>query len=1732
MKYVVNLIVNEILKNIENSDEESLFLINGFEDLDIYLNICQNLTNDVKKLGKNITIKLAKNKWNYFKRKYDGEPSIHVMEQNDWVLTSESTTDYRNKHTSDILVLLGTESEDDISGSLKDIYQINCNELYNRLPIFNSIIDYSIIFENAGLDLTEDDKKVINKVYKDLFEFNNKDICKLSDFVDKIYCQITTINDFIEIFYKNLPSWGLPMKELKLPTASQLKGKSSKNILRSEYNFITGVIFKNISSSYKKYKSKLEMYERKQKTYSSIWEGWKTQTCIKSYEDFQKTVLDYIQGNRNDTIKTKLLSLDFSIIEDVLELKIQSESRIKKQVIKVSGSPIKAFCTCYLYALNEIKKNKMECNMVNFIFTDASIVSETSSDESDALREIWKNVCIHTNGIFEELSEYDYSIDGNDISLSYYPNDFFDITFDNQYVHAASSTKQMHKIQYRIECSKDENEIISYYEFEWNFKPNEEWLNEFSDISNEEFVRTLNNPYIPLTTLNKIEALIMKKSEEEFFDYLIEKGNLDYSINILEKSCHNDLFQKNDKYRLFYDLGLKFVAFCNEVSVNGLYNALSNKSGKATDLINSYNKLGDEIVKSKFDENEYFILDLFIHAFNIEKNGKSIISDKDIECCIVPPWHPASIEKIKHRNLFFFDGCNEFWKELEKHEEEIEISDSEINYKIQELNELSKFQSSVDVFPMSNTSYFGCQNSYGKYSLYAKKDLHSEENLRDLVKKEFVFDDEFKNNSYTIMNEDSFMLYGILQNYITAFPDSIDNLSLVFIDPSDLQPIISAIHKYIIEFQKKYGDEKELSLNISILVKPENKGGKNYISYWMNESFDLDSNVKIKTFMNEWKNKKELENLLNGNNDIVFVMDLLKTVDYEFINKIDVYKPTINECYFPIVFRPSPSSNTTTKRRIELTQPQFIASKIHTQVVHYRKNLEYQSNDIYYAVKMVDLDEDMQDLVKELHKKAYWVACIDACMDGKLLKLDLQNDEYSVIGFSTGKGKYGQYNITITARNSILTSIENNFSRRLSEMFKWDKKTVDEASHICMKEASQLDGISVLTASNQRDYKINEFMAYVLTSLRDKEKNDNSPLKIIVHLDSYKHWFKEKNDINNIFNDEFNESRPDFLILKVGKDFRERIKINATVVECKMAKCDNIKTHVDKAMKQVSHGIDLLSSLFDPNSKMLKRGYWFAQLYRALAFAQISFNNSSPEFNDLANKLRGILNGDFDIEWKGEILGYWLDMDGEEEIIEECDNGIMLYNIPQLRVQKLILGDENVAKFVEFNSDLLNNRNDYKEKAKIQEKAIIEKIEESKAHINDILINLKEEKEKDLNANNTPIISKKQDLIIEHSMINDKDESIVNENSANIRVLIGEDKKGQNVYWEFGNKQLANRHMLITGTSGQGKTYSIQTMLYELSKSNISSIVFDYTEGFREEQLEPKFLEKMGDKVLQHVVKAYGVPINPFKQHEIEVAGMKMLESPADVAGRFANILVHVYGFGDQQFAAIFEAARVGLEKYGKNMTIQYFQEELQNVKNKSAQSVISKMTPFFYSIKFSNDEFDWGNILYSNESMTEIFQLTMIDREMQVIVTELMLWDAWYYTKKHGNKDKPFVVILDEAQNLSHKINSPSAAILTEGRKFGWSAWFATQSLKVLSDDEVVRLLQSACKLYFKPTDEEIVKMAKQLDPTDGSLWLASLKGLKKGQCIFVSDRMRNDGIFGSVKPTVTSITSFEKRD
>ena len=73
-------------------------------------------------------------------------------------------------------------------------------------------------------------------------------------------------------------------------------------------------------------------------------------------------------------------------------------------------------------------------------------------------------------------------------------------------------------------------------------------------------------------------------------------------------------------------------------------------------------------------------------------------------------------------------------------------------------------------------------------------------------------------------------------------------------------------------------------------------------------------------------------------------------------------------------------------------------------------------------------------------------------------------------------------------------------------------------------------------------------------------------------------------------------------------------------------------------------------------------------------------------------------------------------------------------------------------------------------------------------------------------------------------------------------------------------------------------------MLYEVSKSNVSMVVFDYTEGFRTDQLEKKFLDKMEGRIDNRIVYFTGVPINPFKRHEIEVAGIVKYYTSGDVS--------------------------------------------------------------------------------------------------------------------------------------------------------------------------------------------------------------------------------------------------------
>lgn len=374
-------------------------------------------------------------------------------------------------------------------------------------------------------------------------------------------------------------------------------------------------------------------------------------------------------------------------------------------------------------------------------------------------------------------------------------------------------------------------------------------------------------------------------------------------------------------------------------------------------------------------------------------------------------------------------------------------------------------------------------------------------------------------------------------------------------------------------------------------------------------------------------------------------------------------------------------------------------------------------------------------------------------------------------------------------------------------------------------------------------------------------------------------------------------------------------------------------------------------------------------------------------------------------------------------------------------------------------------------------------------------------------------------------------------NLSNIRVLLGTvEGSTKKIYWEFGHPELANRHILISGKSGQGKSYFIQCLLLELAQNGISSIIFDYTDGFKNSKLEPEFKEKLHGKIEQFLVAKDKFPINPFKRNQKELdENIYIDEDNTDIAERIKSVFSSIYkDLGIQQQNAIYEAVIRGLDKHGEAMNLKLLLEELTEDNSGPAKTAKSQIKPLIDKNPFNDDnQYNWGDIL-SNKGKVFIVQLTGFAREVQLMITEFILWDIWNYKLNHGDKSIPFPVILDEAQNLDHREKSPSAKILTEGRKFGWSGWYATQSLKGLfATDEISRLQNSSQKIYFMPPENEVSSIAANLaqETSVRKEWEKRLVTLKKGQCIALGPLLEESGTLKQGNPLIINISSLKER-
>lgn len=572
---------------------------------------------------------------------------------------------------------------------------------------------------------------------------------------------------------------------------------------------------------------------------------------------------------------------------------------------------------------------------------------------------------------------------------------------------------------------------------------------------------------------------------------------------------------------------------------------------------------------------------------------------------------------------------------------------------------------------------------------------------------------------------------------------------------------------------------------------------------------------------------------------------------------------------------------------------------------------------------------------------------------------------------------------------------------------------------------------------------------------------------------------------------------------------------------------------LEKARAQVKHTKNLINGTLTGNT-FASRFYrnFFAQLYIANANKLFKSRFWEEKNYELTNEIiEKLLKDQFMISatlehsiGEGAILSFQRDAYHRSA---ELDDGITLLNLTEFDgYSALVKPVEGMRHWIQekegdfIKEDLLS----YKYKSDTDETENATSNDPDEKLIGNITETIGVEDDSDCRESNVVNDEKLETDIGESVHLEDKPKRNLEES----RILIGKaENSNKRIFWEYGNKGLANRHLLISGKSGQGKTYFMQCLLLEKSKQGIPSIVIDYTEGFLPNQLESEFVQSMGEKLKQKIVYSEQLPINPFQKSERDIGGLTLPESNTDVAERIKSVFAAVYKtLGVQQLNAIYEGTLIGLEKYGESMSLVKLRECLEEDGSSYAKTALSQIRPLIDRNPFSIENIiDWKEVV---ESDGEVFviQLTGYPRDVQLMITEFILWDLWNYSVKFGNKNQPMPVIMDEAQNLDHTEKSPSARILTEGRKFGWSAWYATQFLKSqLSADELARLQNASQKIYFSPPEQEISTIASSLanDATEKKKWEQRLSSLKKGQCIVHGPVLQENGELS--KPTVTVV-------
>ena len=1732
MKYLANAIADYILRNVDRNSGTLRFVLPSYP-AEVLLEIGRKVDEGIqRRLDRNIgyeygiAYRLGK-EWAAGTRA--DKACFEQIQEKGWYNKQNNLTSLRNIVKPDdvdcLVILLAGYTDVDDQASLKDFFHLDQDDVWDmclRQSFAGWVRD--CVRGHINMDDAEHDIEAICNVLEGLCNNGLAHVLDISNFLESLdFSSARDGHDAYRIVLQGLPFFGLP----------QMDGLAHKPLSRRNFGRYVAPAQEFLNYS-------MFIDEKKRETARISIDGFRQQvangmsdvdisvlgpfaTEEKPLDEFLNALEDYVD-NRSETARAKLAGVDFLYVyEKVLGYKPPSPGGKEPAIPrtrKLAGLPPEVFLHGLWLTFADFEKanNGVGIDSVSAVVLESIEFRydyDASDDENhcELAKLFMRRVLGGIDDFLEDQLRLGVGADDASIAVT---SRLEPDTEDASRLSYRKHNNAEPYLKFQVSIFTHGNDKPFIRDFRWAL-PEYHQSRLLIDLYDWAYAKCrVAGDALPIFAVPYMSEIFMA-SDEETINHIMGRALQENRRLAAELHAATNFrqYEYTDKVLpLLGGLSACYQEFIEQVLTCGFFNALHSKYYVLRD--NYCRVLETYIETSDCSISGPLLMKAFMLVSDNNLDMSALLRNDILEAGIVTPLHPALLEMILYQHVFLCESfCYYFNEKLKEPSAKLFTG-----RRWERAVELSTMRWPVFGTIGANRSLDTHVNSYGYVHLvgHPRGDSLSIGSTLLLQDKDVDEDEEITDTDLFGETMSSRLIKRTLLDYRQVHEHADDGISIGVYCGGDMQPIIAGIDSYLSEVITKERGNRLYSLKLTVFSDSVHDATfLRWVDAWkerwqqaeLSQAKRHYTNCRISISYQVTSSKddfKQLEDLVERTPlDVMVFLNFIPPdlSEFKLIGEDDFIEAGYQK--FPIlekIYCRVDDGGMDSQRRRILSNHRFRLGALHAEAMA-RILTGPRSLKQKHAVIWRSDYSRVERTVDAAHRCSAWVVCIDPCMDEQLLKKPYESGlSRDIIGFGSGVGAHGESNYTISTEQFYLSDISEKIGSQVSAIFTpIDSESADRIAKSLMQDAQHIGGLSVVKATGPSDY-VRDYMAYSMMR-KLLPKNDSAFCDEMISLDAVWHWFDDAED----------RKRPDLLRLHANV-VDGYFDIEAQIIECKLA-AHSEKYLVD-ARQQIENGMRQLSAHFRPRESDRPMGtadrppdqrFWWMQLHRLIASRGMA---SPQDYNEALLALERLSEGYFDITWQAAAVAFWTDMDTETITctpsweIGLCDDERLTVSVATAGkgfFKKVCMDNIRGPVFCDDSSITFRFARPISNRGQKGNAYEAQEFSEAIAAATVPAVADRASPEPSMSSQGT----------LEIPLDDGEQERQLSE--VPDRILLGRFTSGyREIYWEFGHPELLNRHIVIFGSSGSGKTYTIQALLLELAKAGQNSLIVDYTNGFTAGQLEPIIVDKLSPT--QHVVRQEPLPINPFRRQCDYIDDQPLPETPAGVARRVTDLFASVYQIGDQQRSVLYTAIRDGIDEKGDSFTLEDLVstlEEIQYGKGPTsipAATLVSKMRPFVDMNPFGREDKDsWERLFTDTESRCHIVQLMGFPKDSARLITEFCLSDFYWYYRANGNKDCPRVVVLDEIQNLNHSLDSPISQLLTEGRKFGVSLILATQTMSNLGKDERDRLFQASHKLFFKPADTEVRSFAQILADSDStktsqSEWVERLSSLKLGEC------------------------------